>query len=57
MTVIGFTGKNSGKLAAFSNILVQVPEIKTSHVQELQMPVYHCWCRMLEESFFGERVC
>ena len=57
MLVIGFTGENGGKLAAFSDILVQMPETKTSNVQELQLPVYHCWCRMLEESFFGEGVC
>ncbi|MCM1134506.1 MAG: SIS domain-containing protein [Clostridium sp.] len=54
MAVIGFTGENGGELAAFSDILVRMPEAKTSHVQELQLPVYHCWCRMLEEAFFGE---
>lgn len=57
MCVIGFTGENGGKLAAFSDILIRMPETKTSHVQELQLPVYHCWCRMLEEAFFREGVC
>lgn len=51
--VIGFTGETGGALAAFSDILVRMPERGASRVQELQMPVYHCWCRMLEESMFG----
>lgn len=54
--VIGFTGRTGGRLAAFSDILVNLPVEKTFMVQELQLPVYHCWCRMLEESFFGGAV-
>lgn len=54
MRVIGFTGASGGKLAALSDIAVRMPETRTSHVQELQMPVYHCWCRILEEALFGE---
>ena len=54
MPVIGFTGETGGRLAAFSDILVRMPARGASRVQELQLPVYHCWCRMLEESMFGE---
>lgn len=54
LEVIGFTGQSGGGLGAVSHLLVQMPERETSRVQELQLPVYHCWCRMLEESMFGE---
>lgn len=54
MTVIGFTGETGGALAAYADILVRVPGREASRVQEFQLPAYHCWCRMLEESMFGE---
>lgn len=53
MGVIGFTGKDGGEMKKFSDIMVKVPCLETWAVQETQMPVYHCWCRMLEENFFG----
>ncbi|MFR2207647.1 MAG: phosphoheptose isomerase, partial [Clostridia bacterium] len=27
---------------------------ETYMVQELHLPIYHCWCLMLEDKFFGE---
>lgn len=51
--VIGLTGANGGELASMSDIIVKVPEVETYMVQELHLPVYHCWCLMLEERFFG----
>ncbi len=51
--VIGFTGETGGKLAAFTDICVKLPAKETYLVQELQLPVYHCWCLMLEQYFFG----
>lgn len=53
--VIGLTGKNGGDLAEVSDVAVKVPEIETFMVQELHLPVYHCWCLMLEDHFFGGR--
>lgn len=53
--VIGLTGKNGGDLAQVSDVAVKVPEIETFMVQELHLPVYHCWCLMLEDHFFGGR--
>ncbi len=52
--VIGLTGAGGGKLAAFCDLLLDVPETETFLVQELHLPVYHCLCAMLEEAFFGE---
>ncbi len=50
--VIGLTGKSGGKLAAFSDVAIKVPETETYMIQELHLPVYHCLCLMLEDHFF-----
>ncbi|MDO4305299.1 MAG: SIS domain-containing protein [Eubacteriales bacterium] len=50
--VIGLTGAAGGELAAVSDVAVKVPEVETYKVQELHLPVYHCWCLMLEDYFF-----
>lgn len=51
--VIGLTGNNGGELAQVSDAAVIVPEEETYRIQELHLPIYHCWCMMLEEAFFG----
>lgn len=51
--VIGLTGKKGGLLADMADVAVRVPETETYMIQELHLPVYHCWCLMLEERFFG----
>lgn len=52
--VIGLTGAKGGELAEVSDVAVKVPETETYMIQELHLPVYHCWCLMLEDKFFGE---
>lgn len=52
--VLALTGKGGGKLAALADVLVAVPSEETYMVQELHLPVYHCWCLMLEQFFFGK---
>ena len=54
MRIIGLTGGNGGELAQFADIAVRVPETETYMIQELHLPVYHCWCLMLEDHFFGK---
>lgn len=51
--VIGLTGTTGGELASVADVTVRVPEEETYLIQELHLPVYHCWCHMLEEHFFG----
>lgn len=51
--VIGLTGSKGGELASVADVVVKVPETETYMVQELHLPVYHCWCLMLEDKFFG----
>ncbi len=54
MTVIGMTGETGGKLNSLCDILINVPEERTSFVQELHLPVYHTLCLMIEYHFFGK---
>lgn len=53
LKVIGLTGMNGGELATFADVAVKVPETETYMIQELHLPVYHYWCLMLEDKFFG----
>lgn len=52
--VIGLTGANGGELARVADVAVRAPETETYMIQELHLPIYHCWCMMLEDRFFGE---
>lgn len=52
--VLGLTGELGGELNMVSNVCVKVPETETYRIQELHLPVYHCWCLMLEDHFFGD---
>lgn len=52
--VIGLTGATGGELASVADVAVRVPQTETYMIQELHLPVYHCWCLMLEDKFFGE---
>ncbi|WP_300865746.1 SIS domain-containing protein [uncultured Acetatifactor sp.] len=51
--VLGLTGEDGGKLGKLADVTIRVPEKETYRVQELHLPIYHCWCMMLEEHFFG----
>lgn len=53
MTVIGMTGESGGKLKAFCDVCLRVPERETFKVQELHLPIYHWLCIVLEETLFG----
>lgn len=52
--VVGLTGQDGGELGKVADVAVKVPERETYMVQELHLPIYHCWCLMLEERFYGE---
>ena len=54
MKVIGLTGEKDSKLSEMSDVCIQVPETETYKIQELHLPVYHCLCLMLEDTFFGK---
>lgn len=52
--VIGLTGAKGGELAEVADICVKAPANETYMIQELHLPIYHCWCLMLEDRFFGK---
>lgn len=54
LKVIGLTGAKGGELSVVADVCVKVPEIETYMIQELHLPIYHCWCLMLEDKFFGK---
>ena len=52
--VIGLTGAKGGKLAGIADVCVKAPSDETFMIQEYHLPIYHCWCLMLEDHFFGK---
>lgn len=52
--VVGLTGRDGGLLRKFADVSVIVPEKETYRIQELHLPIYHCWCIMLEHYFFND---
>lgn len=54
MKIVGLTGANDSKLAEIADVCVKAPQTETYMIQELHLPIYHCWCLMLEEKYFGE---
>lgn len=53
MKVIGLTGAKESKLAQMADVCVKATQTETYMIQELHLPIYHCWCLMLEDKFFG----
>jgi D-sedoheptulose 7-phosphate isomerase len=54
MKIIGLTGAVNSKLEKMSDVCIKVPQTETYMIQELHLPVYHCLCLMLENTFFEE---
>lgn len=50
---IGLTGEIGGKMADWCDVTIKVPARETYRIQEYHLPVYHCLCAMVEDSFFG----
>lgn len=52
--VIGLTGAEGGELSSVADVCVKAPAMETYMIQEYHLPIYHCWCLMLEDKFFGK---
>ncbi len=50
---IALTGPNESLLSEAADVTVRAPGKETYLIQENHLPIYHCWCMMLEEEFFG----
>jgi phosphoheptose isomerase len=55
MKVIGLTGMSGGKIEMYCDILLNVPEKRTAHIQEFLLPVLHTLCLIVEDHFFGKK--
>ena len=53
--VIGITGKTGGRMKKYCDILLNVPGESTADIQELQLPVFHTLCRIIENHFYGNK--
>jgi phosphoheptose isomerase len=53
LNVIGITGKTGGKMKQYCNVIVKIPETGTALVQEVQLPVIHTICRIVEYHFYS----
>ena len=53
LKTIGITGETGGEMKTFCDVLINVPETGTAYIQELQLPVYHVLCQMIEQEMFG----
>jgi D-sedoheptulose 7-phosphate isomerase len=49
---IGFTGVGGGKMASFSDILIDVPSTDTPRIQEAHILMGHILCQLAEEAYF-----
>ena len=54
MKVVGLTGRTGGRMGPMCDVAVHAPETETYMIQEYHLPIYHCWCLMLEDFFFGK---
>ena len=54
MKVIGLTGAKNSKLMKYADVCVKATNTETYMIQELHLPIYHCWCLMLEDKFYGD---
>ena len=53
--IIGFTGKNGGKLRSLSDILINIDAKETCHVQEGHIAVLHIICKFVEEILYEHK--
>ena len=52
LTVVSFTGLNGGKLANYSDYLLNVPSKDTPRIQEAHIMIGHIICEVVESSIF-----
>ena len=52
MKTIGLSGEKGGRMSDMVDVCMRVPATEVHRVQEYHLPVYHCLCLMLEDTFF-----
>ncbi len=54
MVTAGVSGRSGGRMKEHCDIIIKVPEERTARIQELQLPVMHTICRLVENHFFNK---
>lgn len=52
LKVVALTGARESRLSELADVCIKAPETETYMVQELHLPIYHCLCLMLEDTYF-----
>ena len=53
LKVIVLTGKNGGELKKHSTLTIHAPSDDVARIQEYHLPIYHCFCQMIEDEIFN----
>jgi D-sedoheptulose 7-phosphate isomerase len=53
MKTIGLTGESGGKMAEWSDVLIDVPSRSTPLIQQVHICIYHYICEMVEARLAG----
>jgi len=54
MITIGLTGKDGGKINAFSDVLLCIPSTDTPRIQEVHITIGHIVCELVESALFPQ---
>ena len=54
MKIIGFTGRDGGKMKGLCDLLFQSPSENTARIQEIHICAAHIICQLLDEIMFGK---
>jgi len=54
MKIIGFTGRDGGKMKGLCDLLFQSPSENTARIQEIHIAAAHIICQLVDEIMFGK---
>lgn len=54
MKIIGFTGRDGGKMKGLCDLLFQSPSENTARIQEIHISAAHIICQLVDEIMFGK---
>jgi D-sedoheptulose 7-phosphate isomerase len=53
VSTIAMTGKDGGKIASISDLLINIPSTCTPRIQEAHIMIGHIVCELVEKELFG----
>jgi D-sedoheptulose 7-phosphate isomerase len=55
LSVVGFGGQDGGDMAAFCDLLLQVPSFSTPLIQQIHITAAHAVCATVEKAMYPDR--